>query len=254
MLPVNDRVQVLTPDGIFVEYRLASFSKRVYAAILDLFFIFVILYLVWMVLSLVGFLGMGPIASLATPFIAVFSLIGLFAYFIVLECFWGGQTIAKKMFRLRTVMVDGMAISFQASVMRNLMRVADFVPVLFLTALISMSVTRFAQRVGDLFAGTMVIQEPSLAQNFTPAPHRFGTHPLEQHVGSLKRMTLEDYIVLKRLADRFPHLTRTAQETQLREVWEPFASRNHIRPVDGIHPMYLIEAAVMRYGRQQDLL
>ncbi len=252
MLPVKEHVEVLTPDGVIINYRLASFSTRLGAAFIDLGILVVIVIVISTVMSFLSVMQvpdwlMGVGFTIGLPIL-------VFGYYIFSEGLWSGRTIGKRMVGLQTIMVDGTQLTFPAATLRNLLRVADFIPVAFLGALITMNVTRHAQRIGDLIAGTLVVHEPKLSMNFSPAPHRFGIHPLEEYVGSLKRMTLRDYVVMKRLADRFPSLTREAQDHQINDIWEPFAARNHIKPVPGVHPMFLLEAVVMRYGRQQDLL
>jgi hypothetical protein len=67
-------------------------------------------------------------------------------------------------------------------------------------------------------------------------------------------MTLEEYFAIKRLCDRFPELPPETQKRSIGEIWQPFAEKHAIEPVAGVHPVYLMEAVIMRYGRQHKLV
>jgi hypothetical protein len=67
-------------------------------------------------------------------------------------------------------------------------------------------------------------------------------------------MTNDEYVVLRRLADRYPELTPETQERLIREVWRPFAERRGVQEPPNVHPIYSIEAVVMKYGRERGLL
>jgi hypothetical protein len=77
---------------------------------------------------------------------------------------------------------------------------------------------------------------------------------LEELVGDLRGMTLEEYLAVKTLCDRYPDLPVPVQQRFLREVWQPVANRLGIGSYADIHPVYLMEAAVMKYARKHGLL
>jgi hypothetical protein len=89
---------------------------------------------------------------------------------------------------------------------------------------------------------------------FAAAPHIVGYHPLEAHVGDLRGMTMEEYYALRRFCDRFPELATETQSRMLNEIWSPIALRRNVPKLPNIHPIYLAEAVVMKYGRQHGLL
>ncbi len=65
------------------------------------------------------------------------------------------RTIGKKLFRIRAVMISGHGITFGAAVIRNLARVVDHIPIAWIVP----AVTHGHRRIGDLLAGTVVIDE-----------------------------------------------------------------------------------------------
>jgi len=78
-------------------------------------------------------------------------------YPVVFEVLGNGQTPGKRAFGLRVINRDGTPIGWGASLIRNLLRVVDFLPFFYVTGVISMLCSRDFQRLGDLAAGTLVV-------------------------------------------------------------------------------------------------
>jgi hypothetical protein len=155
---------------------------------------------------------------------------------------------------IRVRMANGLPITFGAAIGRNLMRPADMFPGTYFMGLLAMFCTPKSQRLGDLISDTVVIHEKRSFPYFTPAPHTAGIHPLESQIGDLRGMTIEEYNALRRFADRFPELPTNIQNKLVREVFQPIAAKRGIKPITNVHPLYLAEAAVMKYGRENGLL
>lgn len=242
---------VLTPEKVAVDYRLGSLGSRVSAHLIDLAILVAVLMATTMLLSqTIGRLDEGVlqlVVGLAYTF-------GILAYFVLLEGLWNGQTLGKKALGIRVRMADGTPVTFASALFRNLLRPADFLPSFYLVALACMFLNEKAQRIGDLGSGTIVTHERRALPRFTPAPHKFGIHPFEDHVGEIRGMTSEEYFAIKRLCDRFPELSPQVQQRMLEQVWEPFALRRSVQPIANVHPVYLMEAVVMRYARTHGML
>jgi len=88
-------------------------------------------------------------------------LIGLFAmiwfYPVLFEVRAHGQTPGKRLMGLRVVQENGTPVGWSASVLRNFLLVADFLPLLYLAGLVSMIADASFRRLGDLAAGTLVV-------------------------------------------------------------------------------------------------
>ena len=112
------------------------------------------------------------------------------SYFILLEWLWNGQTLGKRLFGLRVINEDGSPARFIAVFVRNLVRVADFLPGLYGFGLVSIVLSSRSQRLGDLAAGTYVVRARhprvdwlalrTLDRDRTMHPHR-----ADLHVGGL---------------------------------------------------------------------
>lgn len=223
------------------------------AHLLDLLCWLVFLYLANMFVTALQNLQPG-LMQILYPFFSVMVTFSYFGYFILFEGLWNGQTPGKFALGIRVRMADGTPITLLASFYRNLFRLADFMPAIYFLGLVLSFLTEKSQRLGDIVANTMVTHERIPAPKFAPAPHAFGVHPFEDHVGTLRRMSMNEYLAIKRLADRFPELPSPVQDRLLVEVWVPFAEKHGIKPLDNVHPVYLMEAAVMKYARLHDLM
>src|SRR5688572_33050503 len=81
-------------------------------------------------------------------------------YPIVFELRPSGATPGKRVFNLKVVMDNGLPVTPAASITRNLLRSADFLPFGFGFAIVSMLVRHDYKRLGDLAASTIVVHEP----------------------------------------------------------------------------------------------
>jgi uncharacterized RDD family membrane protein YckC len=108
-----------------------------------------------------------------------FWLILLFAlewlYPVVFELTPSGATPGKRVFGLKVTMDNGLPVTAAASMTRNLLRAADFFPLFYASAIVSMLVRRDCKRLGDIAASTLVVRQPRAApsislENVAPLP------------------------------------------------------------------------------------
>ena len=250
MILVTGQELVLTPEKVVVSYTIAGIGQRLVAAVADLFIILVLIIGGSILMSVLSaFFG----GFSTAVFVFVVSILP-FAYFPLFMIFNNGQSLGKMMMGLRVMMADGTPITPSAAIYRTLLLPADMLPGIPLIGFILCFITERSQRLGDIAAGTMVVKAPNLRFQFNPAPHHVGVHPVEYSIGELQGMTLEEYFALKRLCDRFPDLPITEQIQSIEEIWRPFAERQKIPALPQVHPLYQIEAVVMKYGRLKKLV
>jgi uncharacterized RDD family membrane protein YckC len=240
---------ILSPEKSVLTYRLAGVGSRLIAHLLDLCIVCLVIVAMMMVGSLLASVGI----DLSILLLPILPLTVMF-YFVLCEWLWNGSTIGKKAAGIRVCMQDGRPITFEAALARNLIRPADMVPGTYMVGIIAMFTNPRSQRLGDLFARTIVVYAKRAEPIFRPAPHVMGVHPLESFVGDLRGMTSEEYVVLRRFCDRFPELPTTVQTRLMQEVWRPIALRRGVKPLNNVHEIYLAEAVVMKYGRIHGLL
>jgi len=152
--PLDATIQVITPENIAFEYRLAGPFRRLPAFILD----FCVGTMIFVVLAFV----INMTVAIASPYLAMSILFLLFFviwwfYGVLFETFMNGQTPGKYLLGLRVLSDTGEPINGMQATLRNLLRAADmFLP---LVAIVVMSLNRKYQRLGDLVAGTIVVIE-----------------------------------------------------------------------------------------------
>ena len=153
-------LSIRTPEGIVFSQLLAGPVTRFLAWLIDCFCIMALIMMLGMILGIVGMLSPAIAAALASLGFFVISI----GYGIFLEWAWRGQTIGKRLFRLRVVDVEGMRLQFNLIVTRNLLRFVDSLPLFYLVGGLACWLNRNCQRLGDLAANTIVIRNPRLTE------------------------------------------------------------------------------------------
>jgi uncharacterized RDD family membrane protein YckC len=168
-MELEDRMTLSSAEGIDLHLVLAGISSRTAAAVLDLMLQVVAVLLVSLVAS--------PFGDAGRAIFAVGSFAVLLGYPIVAEAF-GGRTLGKAAMGIAVVSSDGTPCTFVAAVVRNVVRLVDALPGVYLVGYISILATRRNQRVGDLAAGTLVVRRGRL-QHTVGGPVAFdaGLHP-----------------------------------------------------------------------------
>jgi uncharacterized RDD family membrane protein YckC len=153
------RLEVETPDHVVLRYDLAGAGNRGFAAVVDFAVASLIVFAALMLLSSVSpenvnsFFVLGGVAVIVT-------LVLIWSYFILLEWLWNGQTIGKRIYRLRVINEDGSPAQFTAVLIRNLLRLVDFLPAFYGLGVLVIVLSPKSQRLGDLAAGTYVVRAP----------------------------------------------------------------------------------------------
>jgi uncharacterized RDD family membrane protein YckC len=151
---------IRTPEGIVFSQWLASPVLRFFAWFIDIACIQVVMSTLGAVALVMGAMS----AQFAEAFYFISWFVVGIGYGIFFEWCWRGQTIGKKLFRLRVVDVEGMKLQFSQIVMRNLLRCVDALPLFYFVGGITCCLNSKCQRLGDLAANTVVIRLPLVAE------------------------------------------------------------------------------------------
>jgi uncharacterized RDD family membrane protein YckC len=188
---VIDKINTLiikTPEGIEFSLRLAGPITRFLAWAVDLGTIIAIISILNVVVAIVGTLSrdLAMAANIITFFVVSIG------YGILAEWCWRGQTLGKKLLRLRVVDEQGLRLQFSQIVIRNLLRFIDSLPALYLVGGLVCLFNNRAQRLGDFAANTIVVwsphvSEPDLNQLLADKYNSFREYPhlearLRQHI------------------------------------------------------------------------
>jgi uncharacterized RDD family membrane protein YckC len=170
---LDTRYAAETPEGIALWLRPAGVVARLYAYLADFAIRFVFFSICWLFLAFLGRLGVG------LGFLLFFLLEWL--YPVIFELSPGAATPGKRMVGLSVVMDTGLPVTPAASLTRNLLRAADFLPSFYAFAALSMLWRHDFKRLGDLAAGTLVVHATTAEGArgaLPPAPARPPAIPL----------------------------------------------------------------------------
>jgi len=151
-------LKIRTPEGIVFSQLLAGPVTRFCAWFIDQLCIQVLLNILGIAINLLSVISFE--FALAFYFIGWF-VIGI-GYGIFFEWTWRGQTIGKKLFRLRVMDVEGMRLQFNQIVVRNLLRFVDELPLFYFVGGLTCWLNSKCQRLGDIAANTIVIRAPKI--------------------------------------------------------------------------------------------
>ncbi|MBX7059598.1 MAG: RDD family protein [Leptospirales bacterium] len=183
---LDTALETPAPEYIVFRHALAGPATRFVAALIDQFVLTGGLLLI--ILGLLVIFGISGLAAFesGSALLIFLILMALFAfnwfYFVLMEWFTRGRTVGKLALGLRVVSLDGSALRFSQTALRNLLRVADMmpaklfvgggqiIPIYAAGALAMILNARTFQRLGDLSAGTIVIRDRKRDVIFSPPP------------------------------------------------------------------------------------
>jgi uncharacterized RDD family membrane protein YckC len=200
--------QVETPEGVALHLRCAGVVPRALAWLLDLMVRVAVIVALSAVLGLLG--GAGAGAGLVLMFLVYW------AYPIAFEVFRDGQTPGKRALGLKVVNDNGTPVTWLPSVVRNLLRTVDMLPVLYGFGVAASLGDRAGRRLGDHVAGTVVIyagRAPARPPAAVVAPQR---PPLA--------LQLDEQRAIIAFAERAPQMTAERQ-AELAEQLAPLTGQ-----------------------------
>ena len=162
-----DKLTIETPEQIPLEFPLAGIGSRFLAIALD-----TLIQALGFLLILFIAATLLPTAARFTPraltWAAAIFLLCAFVlysgYYALFEIFWNGQTPGKRLVRLRVISDSGRPVTVYEAVVRNLLRIIDQLPGLYVVGIISVFLTARNKRVGDIVAGTVVVHEKAMQE------------------------------------------------------------------------------------------
>jgi uncharacterized RDD family membrane protein YckC len=204
---VDQRDSVVTPEAIALFVDTAGLGSRMIALIVDSIFQGVAVLAVFIL-----FASVGPGTTVGWIFvIAVFAIV--WGYFPAFEIFWNGRTPGKRAQRLRVVRTDGQPAGAGPILVRNIIRIADFLPGFYAVGSVAILLSGRNQRLGDLAAGTMVVRD-----RVAPVPAPLDVpFPGERRVDTAA-ITHRDYVIVRDFLQRRTSFDPTARAALARDI------------------------------------
>ena len=166
---IDTRQTLETPEGTDLSLYPASFWIRSLAYTLDWLLRIAVVLVAGIVF---GASGIGQGLTLVIYFLMEWF------YPVVFEVWRGGQTIGKKALHIKVINDDGTPVTFAASLIRNLLRVVDFLRVFYVAGILTSLCNRHFKRLGDLAAGTLVVYANPVA--VSPVLENLGSRPVPE--------------------------------------------------------------------------
>ena len=161
------KTELELPEEINLQVEVANVGSRTLAILVDIGVGALVLFIVYGLTLLfardVANDWLVRVSSNALTTLLILLIFGFqWCYFNLFEWIWNGQTPGKRMLHLRVIKIDGSPVSGIDVLLRNLSRPIDTLGPMGLNVLFMIFVSRKAQRLGDVMAGTLVIHETAI--------------------------------------------------------------------------------------------
>ena len=157
---MSSDIRIRTPEGIVFSYALAGPVARCLACAVDICIVAAFQNVLSLVVQRLAIVSVDLAGALRIVSFFVISI----GYSLLCEWLARGQTLGKKVFRLRVMDASGLRLQFHQVLMRNLLRFVDMLPALYLLGGLVSILNARGQRLGDLAAGTVVVHNPVHAE------------------------------------------------------------------------------------------
>jgi uncharacterized RDD family membrane protein YckC len=154
--PTSD--SIVTPEAVSVTMDVAGLGSRMISALIDSAIQLALIVASFMIFGpAFGALGISDTAGMVSFFVVLFLV--TWAYYPLFEGLMHGATPGKRAQRLRVMSADGQPARIGAILLRNVLRIVDFLPFYYMIGIVTMLGTKRSQRLGDLVARTVVVRE-----------------------------------------------------------------------------------------------
>lgn len=151
-----ETIKINTSQHIEIDYPVAGLGERVAAYLIDFGMFLIIYFFALIVLAITG-LENSLNNSTMVILIIIFGICYVF-YDLLCEVAFNGQSLGKKLLKIKVVSLDGGQASIGQYFMRWVFRIVDFSLTANLLGFISVAVSDKKQRIGDIVAGTTLIK------------------------------------------------------------------------------------------------
>jgi uncharacterized RDD family membrane protein YckC len=254
-----------TPENVQVQYEPAGLGTRFVAWFVDQIMVCIGIFVLFLCLLAAGasfdFMqdSLGPDRSRHNDratlyFVGLMILVwglGSFVYFGCCELFLRGQTIGKRSSKIRVIKSNGFQLDAGSILVRNLFRVVDHLPPMWLFPVIS----RLSQRSGDMVAGTIVVFDApttfstvrTVLAGRTAADAQF-----RFDASLLKRLNANDFLAIESFLDRIPAVMTDAHAELLQIYTSQIAKKLAITPPPADQQRLFLEDLFAAELRRQD--
>lgn len=221
----RQHLEVETPEHVVLDYEIAGIGSRALAAIVDW-----MLLMVWTIAMAILFGEFRPAGGAWVTAISTFLyFVSLWGYFTLFEGLRNGQTPGKRWLGIRVIRDTGHAVTFGAAAARNLLRIADFLPLAYLLGGLFVALHPRGKRLGDIVAGTVVVRDQPVIHSVADR-ERVGTAELE--AAGAPELSDEEFHFLRGYSERGPTLPAEVRARLAGRLADRLSGRYPNRPED----------------------
>ncbi|SPM39950.1 integral membrane protein [Mycobacterium numidiamassiliense] len=238
--------EVVTGDAVVLDVQVAQLPVRAVSALIDISVIFICYVLALMVwaAALTQF-----DSALSTAVLIIFTVLFMVGYPLIFETATRGRSVGKIVMGLRVVSDDGGPERFRQALFRALASVIEIWMFLGSPAVISSILSPKAKRIGDIFAGTIVVSER--APRLGPPPMM--PPALAWWASSLQLSGLDagQAEVARQFLSRAPQLDRRVRQQMAYRIAGDVVSRIAPPPPPGVPPELVLAAVLAERHRRE---
>lgn len=201
-MELEQNVTITTPEGVKIDLTVAGMGSRIAASVIDSILQTVVLIVA--LLAVGGWIDSAASVAVLIGFYSLLAFLVFFGYPILTEVLWEGKTIGKAIVGLRVVRTDGGGVGFVASLIRNVIRLIDFLPGFYGVGFVVAMINKRGQRLGDLAADTMVVRlrKTGTRQNHTDRSFGLPLPPPARVPWDVSAVNAEEVAALRHYAAR----------------------------------------------------
>jgi uncharacterized RDD family membrane protein YckC len=237
---------VVTGDAVVLDVQIAQLPVRAVSAMIDVTVVF-IGYLIGVFLWAAALTQLD--AALAAAVLIIFTVLVLVGYPLVFETATRGRSLGKMAMGLRVVSDDGGPERFRQALFRALAGVIEIYAFFGGPAVLCSLLSPKGKRVGDVFAGTVVISErgPKLAPPpLMPPALAWWASSLQ-----LSGLGVEQAELARQFLSRAPELDPTLRDQMAYRIASDVVARISPPPPPGTPPQYVLAAVLAERHRRE---
>jgi uncharacterized RDD family membrane protein YckC len=237
---------VVTGDAVVVEVQIAQLPVRAVSIFIDVIIIFVA-YLTGLLLSAAAFSQFDD--ALVTAFLIIFTVLALVGYPVIFETATRGRTLGKMAMGLRVVSDDGGPERFRQALFRALASVVEIWMFFGGPAVICSLLSSKGKRIGDVFAGTVVISERGPKLEPPPAmPPTLAWWASSLQLSGLRPETAN---LARQFLSRATQLHPQVRDQMAYRIASEVAAQISPPPPPGTPPQYMLAAVLAERHRRE---
>ena len=242
-----ERLTIDTPEQIGLELPVAGIGSRFLAVAVD-----TVLQVAMLVAAFLTLAVFTPLAALRSTLAVVgpaaailFGFSVYWGYFALFEIVWSGRTPGKRLAGIRVIKESGRPINAFEAIGRNVLRVIDFLPAMYVAGVVCMMLNRNSRRLGDYVAGTIVVHDK---QTEDVRPDWNTTEAAHLSSAQLSQMPSEELVLIETYLHRRFELEPRVRNERADQIVRRITEKTGVGP-DSNQPAEAFLEAVARQIR-----